>query len=35
VRRSVVNHGFVNRKRRLVREDASREARHELLDACE
>lgn len=35
VRRSVVNHGFVYRKRRLVREDASREARHELLYACE
>jgi len=35
VRWSVVNHGFVYWKRRLVREDASGEARHELLDACE
>lgn len=32
VRRPVVNHGFVNRKRRLVRKDARRKARDELFD---
>ena len=33
VRRAVVNHGFIDGKRRLVRKDAGRQARHELLDA--
>lgn len=32
VRRAVVNHGFVDGKRRLVGKDAGRQARHELLD---
>lgn len=32
VRRAVVNHGFIDGKRRLVGKDAGRQARHELLD---